>query len=677
MRPLRTNLFLCAAAVLVLSGICQAGTYHIAPDGNNTSGDGTYANPWYNLWYAASQIPDDGSTIIMKDGVYPVRQSCGRAFTQMVTIRSETPYGARVIANNSTRTFSTYGGANFKIVGVEFMGTASSVEYGLHISAGANNIIFENCIIHDSYDNDLVKINDGAHHITFRNCLLFNQDGGGNDIFDINTVQDITVEDCILTSDRAGWDRASGGQTHPYFTIKNSGNSNPNTTKRIYVRRNIFTNWESANDQSYVQFAEDAKPFYEAQDCIVENNLFIFNNTTFNHVGMVTIKGGCKNILVRANTAVGHPQGGSAFSARIWTENNSMKNEDLYFYNNIFCDPNGGMVDFSDGNRTADVTGDCVLDNNLYWNNGSSIPADSGSIFDPDSSDPNRNDANGVFANPLLGNPSGMTIQRWDANSAQFLSGQTSIRGEFTRLVNLYGLPGSGSPAVDAANPLFMPADDILGRPRGASPDIGAVERVASVSLTVASGSGSGAYSPSQVVAIDANTVPGFVFSAWVGDTIDVVNPYDANTTIIVNADATVTATYVLIPTYDLTVLSGSGSGTYTVSEVVDIEAAIAPTDMVFDQWTGETGGVGSVFDANTTFTMSAGDATVTATYRDYFAGDMNENGVVDIIDLNIILIHWGWVVIPGDKSYGDANGDGYVDIIDLNTVLIDWGKGT
>ena len=319
MRPPRTNLFLCTAAVIVLSGVCQAGTYYIAPDGSNATGDGSYGNPWYYLWYAADQIPDDGSTIILKDGVYPIRQSCSRAFTQMVTIRSETPYGARVIANSSTRAFSSYGGANFKIQGVEFMGTADGLEYVVHISSGANNIIFENCIIHDSYNNDIIKINDNAHHITFRNCILFNQDGGGDDIFDINTVEDITVENCILLSDRAGSGRTVDGSNlpHSFFTIKNSGNSNPNKTKRITVRGNVFTNWEADNDQCYVQFGEDGKPFYEAQDCVVENNLFLFNDTGWPMVGAIMLKGGLKNITVRANTAVGHPTNSNAFAVRM------------------------------------------------------------------------------------------------------------------------------------------------------------------------------------------------------------------------------------------------------------------------------------------------------------------------------------------------------------------------
>ena len=96
---------------------------------------------------------------------------------------------------------------------------------------------------------------------------------------------------------------------------------------------------------------------------------------------------------------------------------------------------------------------------------------------------------------------------------------------------------------------------------------------------------------------------------------------------------------------------------------------------MEFYEWIGDTGGIADVTAANTTITMPEVGAEITATYVSSYAGDLSGDGAVDIIDLNIILIHWGWVVIPGDKSAGDSNGDGFVDIIDLNTVLIDWGK--
>ena len=474
------------------------------------------------------------------------------------------------------------------------------------------------------------------------------------------------------------------------------------------------------------------------------------------------------------------------------------------------------MWDFSDG-RADETTGDMILENNLYWNNGNSIPTnDSWNIWDPDA--PGNDDPNGVFANPLLGNPIGMTIPRWLPGTKQFLSGQTTIRGEFTRMVNLYGLPQAGSPAINASNAAFMPLDDIFGRSRGVSPDIGAVERVTTVDLTVISGSGGGTYSPSQVVAISAAAAPtGFVFSQWVGDTIDVTNPYAASTTMMANADATITATYevptyilgvvsgsgdgaypagevvdirvtmpagstfhewtgdinnladrydpnttiimpaaytsvtalytppppvtyaltvangsgsgdytdgqqvqisadlgpggdlpfdvwvgdtfyvvfldepeslVVMPDYDiavtatytvtvsrLTVLSGSGSGIYSVGAAVAISADPAPTGDVFDQWTGDTGGVADIFDANTTITMAASDATVTATYLADLAGDLNEDGGVNLIDLNMVLIDWGKSGPAISDPRSDADGNGTVDLIDLNIVLIDWGK--
>ncbi|KKO03681.1 hypothetical protein LCGC14_0096090, partial [marine sediment metagenome] len=83
---------------------------------------------------------------------------------------------------------------------------------------------------------------------------------------------------------------------------------------------------------------------------------------------------------------------------------------------------------------------------------------------------------NGIIANPLIGDTSGLVIPRWLPGSGQFLSGQTTIRGEFIRLVNTYAALPAGSAAINAANPLFMPEHDILGNPRDAAPDIGAFE---------------------------------------------------------------------------------------------------------------------------------------------------------------------------------------------------------
>ncbi len=92
--------------------------------------------------------------------------------------------------------------------------------------------------------------------------------------------------------------------------------------------------------------------------------------------------------------------------------------------------------------------------------------------------------------------------------------------------------------------------------------------------------------------------------------------------------------------TMSLTVIGGGGSGNYAPGEVVSISAAAAPEHRYFFQWTGDTGNVSDVNDPNTTITMPIADASVTATYTQ--PGDVNRDGVVDIVDLNMILIDWG-----------------------------------
>ncbi len=46
----------------------------------------------------------------------------------------------------------------------------------------------------------------------------------------------------------------------------------------------------------------------------------------------------------------------------------------------------------------------------------------------------------------------------------------------FVAFVMLYGTTDQTSAGIDQANPAFMPADDILGNQRDATPDIGAYE---------------------------------------------------------------------------------------------------------------------------------------------------------------------------------------------------------
>jgi hypothetical protein len=191
------------------------------------------------------------------------------------------------------------------------------------------------------------------------------------------------------------------------------------------------------------------------------------------------VKGG-KNITFAHNTVVGDLPS-LAYALRVNREGSNPVNQNVFFYNNIWSDPTGtlgaegsdpGRNDFSDGSPVE--VNNLILDNNLYWNGGATIPAG-------DQVDPKIDDTRRTVANPLLNtNHAAIILPRW--NGTSFAGGSATIRQEFERLVKLYGSIPPGSPAVGRADADFAPDDDILGRARSATPDLGAFEKRLSLS---------------------------------------------------------------------------------------------------------------------------------------------------------------------------------------------------
>ena len=56
--------------------------------------------------------------------------------------------------------------------------------------------------------------------------------------------------------------------------------------------------------------------------------------------------------------------------------------------------------------------------------------------------------------------------------------------------------------------------------------------------------------------------------------------------------------------------------------------------------------------------------------------GDLNEDGMVNSADLDIVRSHWCETVIPGHLAAGDASGDGSVGSADLDMVRGNWETG-
>jgi hypothetical protein len=67
-------------------------------------------------------------------------------------------------------------------------------------------------------------------------------------------------------------------------------------------------------------------------------------------------------------------------------------------------------------------------------------------------------------------------LPRWVEAEGELADGSRYPREAFRKLVQAYATPGAGSVAIDAADPASSPDHDVLGRPRGSTPDVGAVE---------------------------------------------------------------------------------------------------------------------------------------------------------------------------------------------------------
>ena len=128
-----------------------------------------------------------------------------------------------------------------------------------------------------------------------------------------------------------------------------------------------------------------------------------------------------------------------------------------------------------------------------------------------------------------------------------------------------------------------------------------------------------------ETVSITAGTAPtGKEFDKWIGTGgVEFVDANSATTTFAMPAsNVTVTATFKNI-LYTITVVDGTvNSLTATYGTTVTITAVTAPTGKVFDKWVS-TDGIDFADEnaTNTTFTMIAGNATVTATFKDLPVG--------------------------------------------------------
>ncbi|WP_143006580.1 hypothetical protein [Aquimonas voraii] len=475
--------------MLVLMG-CWAGTalaqqtFHVATTGSDQPGGGSQAQPWRTITYALDRVPD-GSLILVDPGTYTGRVRIRGNFAQGVTVRSRLPYQARLRASEAVLTIyndaADIAGITIEGFDIAHSGAGASALV-VHVQDGGSTdtrrITLRDNILRDSWNNDILKINNGASGIRVIGNLFYNQQGSDEHI-DINSVDDVLVEGNVFFNDFAASGRTNANDTAAYIVVKDSNGNDDEYlgARNVIVRRNIFLNWQGSSGSNFLLFGEDGHPYHEAFDCVAENNLFIGN--AGNAIRAAFGVKGSRDIVFRANTVVGDLPG-NAFAMRLNREGSNPTVQNIRFFNNLWADPTGSMADFSDV-LSADVSG-IVLRRNGYFNGGSTIPQDAGDAVNV------SNDGEARIGDPRLPTQAGIVTPHWLQAQSRFNGGFERIADVFGYYALTYGQPAAGGGGIDQADPAQMPGDDLLGRTRGASPDLGAVERVEVAPVLFANG---------------------------------------------------------------------------------------------------------------------------------------------------------------------------------------------
>jgi len=137
-------------------------------------------------------------------------------------------------------------------------------------------------------------------------------------------------------------------------------------------------------------------------------------------------------------------------------------------------------------------------------------------------------------------------------------------------------------------------------------------------------GEGTFPYDCGTVVDLLAEAEEGYQFVNWTGDIATIADVEDATTTVTMNDNYSVTASFEqLPPQFDLTISSTAGGtvtapgeGTFTYDQGTEVNlVAEAEEGYQFVNWTGDIATIADVEDATTTVTVN-GDYSITANFK-------------------------------------------------------------
>lgn len=461
---------------LLPAGALAQGTFYISPTGSD-NGSGSAGSPWATVTHALAQV-GDGATIEVAPGDYRERIELSGDFPAGVTVRAAVPYAARFRQRGTVVRGLDANGITLEGLDLAQDGRGSSGPL-VHLrdmrsepgsSDGLRRITLRDCLLHDAYGSDLVRVERGVRLVTVEGCMLYNPGPRAASIA-VDSAREISVQDNIFFHDYAASGRPQrlDASAHVMVRDRNGLRDGIEGSEMVYVRRNLFLNWQGAPDGGFVVVGEAGLAYHQAKMVLVENNLVLGNST---HPVLAPFVARATSDLTIRNNTVNGDLPATAYLLHA-SSANSPANENLRVANNAFSDPTGTMsvVGAGPGAETLSLT----LDTNLYWNGGASIPSDNGAALSW------TDETNPLVADPALGNAASLLPPAWSCASGGFDGGNlASVRAVFEGLVANYGMPDVNSPLAGAANPLLASTEDILGNPRASAPSLGAREAASS-----------------------------------------------------------------------------------------------------------------------------------------------------------------------------------------------------
>ena len=448
--------------------------YWVAPSPvGNDRNLGTVEQPWSTLEHAAASVPDDRCIVWFQDGTYIGDNRIRRRFETYTRFAAVHPYQA--VFQDAGPVVSIVGGSRLILDGFVFQhsgpeATPIVVQVYRNENVWSEYISFRNNIFRDAYNSDLLKIYNGARFVTVSNNLFYNQ-GASDQHIDVNSVTDVTIQDNVFFNDFAASGRPLQSDSKHYIVIKDSNENDDGMlgAERITVQRNIFLNWQGNPGETFLQVGNDGKPYFEARDVSIQDNLFLGNSS--NPIGAAFGVSGAKDVEFINNTITGDLPS-DAYAARIVTKELNPKNENILLCNNIWADPTGTMGVITEAGNNGFAEGkpedtlNLLLDSNLYWNGGQPIP-------DGDLLSPLRDDRHRLIADPQLETDlTDLILPVWEGT--KFPSGNLLIREEFLRLAQGYASLPQSSPALRRGNLECASRHDIFRSTRDVLPSFGA-----------------------------------------------------------------------------------------------------------------------------------------------------------------------------------------------------------